>query len=288
MTCRFVLVLFLCCGSATETLHAQIAGGNISGVVTDPSGASIPRAKVALRCLATQIVRTVSANVEGFYAAPNLVPGDYEVTVSAAGFESQVSRFTLTIGGEGELSFALRIGSVDQTMEVEGPAAGIGLATSALGAVVNQRTIEELPLNGRSWTDLAALEPGVAPIEAQPSYTSGNSRGNRGFGAQMAISGARPQQNNYRLDGISINDYSNGGPGSVLGGNLGVDGIQEFSVFTGNYSAAYGKVSGGVINATHPRTSFFGTAFWTRATFSTRLLHRRSAGISSGDRPADR
>jgi len=68
------------------------------------------------------------------------------------------------------------------------------------------------------------------PIEAQPSYTAGNGRGNRGFGTQLAISGARPQQNNYRIDGISINDYSNGGPGSVLGGNLGVDAIQEFSI----------------------------------------------------------
>ena len=72
---------------------------------------------------------------------------------------------------------------------------------------------------------------------------------NRGFGAQLSISGARPQQNNYRLDGISINDYSNGGPGSVLGQNLGVEAIQEFSVLTSNYSAEYGKTSGGVINA---------------------------------------
>jgi outer membrane receptor protein involved in Fe transport len=72
---------------------------------------------------------------------------------------------------------------------------------------------------------------------------------NRGYGAQLSISGARPQQNNYRLDGISINDYSNGGPGSVLGQNLGVEAIQEFSVLTSNYSAEYGKTSGGVVNA---------------------------------------
>src|SRR5262249_13199205 len=136
------------------------------------------------------------------------------------------------------------------SLEVEDPATGVELATSSLVAVVNDRTIRELPLDGRSWTDLAALEPGVAPIQAQPSYTAGNGRGNRWFGSQLAISGARPQQNNYRLDGISINDYSNGGPGSVLGGNLGVDAIQEFSILTANYSAAYGKASGGVINAT--------------------------------------
>jgi hypothetical protein len=93
------------------------------------------------------------------------------------------------------------------------------------------------------------LQPGVDTIHTQPSFSVGADRGNRGFGQQLTISGARPQQNNYRLDGISLNDYANGAPGSVLGGNLGVDAIQEFSVLTSNYSAEYGKTSGGVVNA---------------------------------------
>jgi hypothetical protein len=80
-------------------------------------------------------------------------------------------------------------------------------------------------------------------------FATGALRGNRGFGAQLTISGGRPTQNNYRLDGNSINDYGNGAPGSVIGINLGVDAIQEFSVLTGNYSAEYGKTSGGVVNA---------------------------------------
>src|SRR5204862_4115061 len=105
------------------------------------------------------------------------------------------------------------------------------------------------PLTGRSWTDLATLQAGVDANQTQPTFAAGTDRGNRGFGQQLTISGARPQQNNYRLDGISLNDYSNGAPGSVLGGNLGVDAIQEFSVLTSNYSAEYGKTSGGVINA---------------------------------------
>jgi len=118
-------------------------------------------------------------------------------------------------------------------------------------------------LNGRSWTDLAALQPGVDTIQTQPSFSSGADRGNRGFGQQLTISGARPQQNNYRLDGISLNDYANGAPGSVLGGSLGVDAIQEFSVLTSNYSAEYGKTSGGVINAiTRSGTgNFHGSAY---------------------------
>src|SRR6202022_4477924 len=129
----------------------------------------------------------------------------------------------------------------------EAPA--VQLASSSISAVVNSTTVRELPLNGRSWTDLASLQPGVDAIQTQASFTSGADRGNRGFGAQLSISGARPQQNNYRLDGVSLNDYANGGPGSVMGGNLGVDAIQEFSVLTTNYSAEYGKTSGGVVNA---------------------------------------
>jgi Carboxypeptidase regulatory-like domain/TonB-dependent Receptor Plug Domain/TonB dependent receptor len=258
-----VFIVVACCGSLAEMSRAQTAGGSVSGLVTDPSGASVPRAQVLVRSLATRSARALTTNLDGFYIAPNLIPGDYEVTISAGGFETQVAPLTMRVGDEQELNFTLRVGSVDQKLEVAGPASGIELASSEVGAVVERQTIQELPLNGRSWTDLAALEPGTVPIETQLSYTAGNSRGNRGFGAQLAVSGARPQQNNYRLDGISINDYSNGGPGSVLGGNLGVDAVEEFSLFTGNYSAAYGKASGGVINATtrSGANEFHGSAY---------------------------
>ena len=114
---------------------------------------------------------------------------------------------------------------------------------------MNGQTIRELPLNARDWTQLAALEPGVAQIRTQTTPTDFLIRGNRGLGTQMTVSGGRPQQNNYRIDGISINDYSNGGPGSALGIDLGVDAIQEFSVVTANAQADYGRTSGGVINA---------------------------------------
>jgi hypothetical protein len=129
--------------------------------------------------------------------------------------------------------------------------------------VVNETTVRELPLNGRSWTDLTTLQAGTNAIVTQPSFATGSDRGNRGFGSQVTISGSRPQQNNYRLDGISVNDYANGSPGSVLGGTLGVDAIKEFSVLTSNYSAEYGKTSGGVINAiTQSGTdSFHGSAY---------------------------
>ena len=106
----------------------------------------------------------------------------------------------------------------------------------------------ELPLNGRSWTDFAILQPGVHLSQDQPPIKAGD-RVKRGLGLELTISGARPQQNNYLLDGVNINDYANAGPGSVLGGNLGTDAVAEFSVLTTNYSAEYGRTSGGVISA---------------------------------------
>jgi hypothetical protein len=243
------LLPFLWWATATQTLPAQIAGGNISGVISDPSGAPVRQAKVVLKSRATALVRALNSNGEGLYAAPDLAPGEYEITVSAAGFQAQIAEITLTVGADQQLNFGLQLGSLEQTVEVKGPADGVDLATSAIQAVVSQKTVQDLPLNGRSWTDLAAWEPGIVPVRAQPSYTVGNILGNRRVGAQLAISGGRPQQNNYRLDGISINDYSNGGPGSVLGGNLGVDAIQEFSLVTTNSPAGYGRASGGIINA---------------------------------------
>lgn len=242
-----VLVLTIC---NSTFCHAQVAGGAISGTVADASGARIPRAQISIQNRATGVTRVVAANDEGFYNAPNLLPGDYEVTASAAGFETWVSTLTLTVGADLVLNLAMQVGMATQRIEIKDTAPIVELGSSALTDVVAGEAVRDLPLNGRSWTDLALLQPGVAAVETQIPFTGGAGRGNRGFGAQMAISGARPQQNNYRLDGISINDYANGGPGSVLGTNLGVDAIQEFSVSSSNTSAEYGKTSGGVVNAT--------------------------------------
>jgi hypothetical protein len=105
-------------------------------------------------------------------------------------------------------------------------------------------SVSELPLNGRSASDVAALEPGVATARTQSS-----GQAQRGFGTEMTISGGRPRQNDSRLDGISVNDYSNGPPGSALGVNLGVDAVEQFSVLTSNYPAQHGRSSGGIIGA---------------------------------------
>src|SRR5258708_20968856 len=100
----------------------------------------------------------------------------------------------------------------------------------------------ELPLNGRDWTSLATLQPGVNLIENQVDYAQ-SARGNRGFGAELTISGQRTTGNNYRLDAVSVNDYANSGPGNVIGAALGVDAIQEFSVLTGSFPPEYRKAT---------------------------------------------
>jgi outer membrane receptor protein involved in Fe transport len=199
--------------------------------------------------VATGVEQTVAADSAGFYVVPNLVPGQYQLTVAAKGFVTSTAELTLTVGANQTMDFRMKIGAPTEKIVVSTEAPAVQVSSSDLSAVVNATTVRELPLNGRSWSDLATLQAGVDNIQTQPGFEVGADRGNRGFGQQLTISGARPQQNNYRLDGISLNDYANGGPGSVLGGNLGVDAIQEFSVITGNYSAEYGKTSGGVVNA---------------------------------------
>src|SRR5258706_9108840 len=213
--------------------QAQVAGATLTGTITDPAGRVIPQAQVVIKNDATGVVTKITTNSNGSYTAGNLLPGDYSVSISAPGFNTEErTGIKLTVGGQQVFDLALQVGASKVTVEVTTEAPIIQLTSSDISAVVNATTVRELPLNGRSWTDLATLQPGVSAIQTQPNFSSGTDRGNRGFGQQLTISGARPQQNNYRLDGISLNDYANGAPGSVLGGSLGVDAIQEFSVLT--------------------------------------------------------
>ena len=244
------LLAFAVMYGSTTDLSAQVAGATISGTVTDSSGKVVPNVVVSISNVDTGVSREVTTNDEGFYSAPNLLPGTYDVKFSSHGFKVEVKRgITLTVGASVSLDQGLRVGAITETVTIQSEVPAVQTSSSDISAVVNATTVRELPLNGRSWTDLAQLQAGVSAIHTQPDFSAGTDRGNRGFGQQLTISGARPQQNNYRLDGVSLNDYANGAPGSVLGGSLGVDAIQEFSVITSNYSAEYGKTSGGVVNA---------------------------------------
>lgn len=246
-----VLGLFLAVWFSSATCSfAQTA--QISGVVTDPAGAVIPKAGITALDRDTGVSRTTDSNNAGYYTLPLLQPGNYMVTVKATGFTTQVrSDLKLDVGAEQVLNFAMSVGEITQTVQVTEAPPAVDLESSTIDTVLESTTVRELPLNGRDWTQLATLQPGVVSIAAlQPQVTPENTqRLNRGFESQMSIAGTRPQQNNYRLDGVSVNDYSNSGPGSVLGIALGTDAIQEFSVLTSNYTAEYGRTSGGVINA---------------------------------------
>src|SRR5258706_12211027 len=236
--------------SLSFATYAQSPNASLRGRVTDVSKALIVDAGIAAINTGTNIRYEGATNSAGEYYVPNLLPGTYRIEARKTGFTTVIKPgIVLHVQEELEINFELGIGSVSETVTVEGGAPMIELSTSAPGTVVDSRTVRELPLNGRSWTDLALLQPGVVGVETQASYTAAADRGNRGFGAQVSISGGRVRQNSYRIDGVSVNDYSNGGPGSVLGGTLGVDAIEEFSVLTSNTPAEYGRTSGGVISA---------------------------------------
>jgi hypothetical protein len=237
---------FLSAGQA----YAQVAGAMLKGTVTDATGATVPKAQVSITDVATGIAHNVTTDASGTYSAANLRPGDYQVRVTATGFSVEVrSGITLTVGAQQVLDIALRVGQMSQVVEVAGEAPTVELASSEISAEITSATVRELPLNGRSWTSLATLQPGVSQINTQPSFTVGADRGNRGFGAQISVSGSRPQMDNYRLDGVTMNGYSNAAPGSVTGEKLGVDAVQEFSVISTNQGAEYGRTAGGVVNA---------------------------------------
>src|SRR5579872_2706738 len=244
-------------------INAQAVGATLTGTVTDQSGGVVPNATVAILNTATGETRNVTTNADGIYSAPNLNPGTYSVTATASGFSKLVqSGVVLTVGATQTLNLSMQVGQSSQTVEVTAEAPTVNLANAEIGALTTEAAIKELPLNGRSWSDLANLTSGVYQLHTQPGLET-RDRFTRGYGVQLSISGNRPQQNNYRVDGISINDPGNGGPGSVLGSNSGVDAIAEFSVLTTSYSTEYGRASGGIINATTKSgtNDFHGTAY---------------------------
>lgn len=245
--------------------RGQVVGATLSGTITDNSGGSLPNAQVSIKNVATGVTHEATSDNAGVYSAPNLDAGQYEVTVTATGFKKTVQpNLTLTVGLQQTLNFSLQVGELSQTVEVTTEAPVVQLTSSSIGNLVDATTVVELPLNGRDWGALAALAPGVSTVQVQMTTSATVPKGNRGYGNQMTIAGTRPQMNNYRLDGVSIVDYSGGTPASVIALTLGVDAIAEFSVTTSNHSAEYGRTSGGVINAItkNGTNQFHGDAYW--------------------------
>ncbi len=242
--------LFACLiALSTAVFAASAYGSTLNGTVSDSSGKVIPGASVTATNSATGVKSATAADKAGLFVIPNLTPGVYELNVQQDGFKSVVKKDVVLHAEENvEVNIAMEVGSLTQSITVESGAPVVQLTSATLTNTVTETAVVELPVNGRSWTDLAVLQPGITSIRAMPDVSTPDRIG-RGLGNQLTISGARPQQNNYLINGISMNDYTNGAPGSLQGGNLGVDAIQEFTVLTANYSAEYGRTSGGVISA---------------------------------------
>jgi len=139
---------------------AQVAGCNSFRNHHGPSERSVPSARIEIENIATGVVHSITANGDGFYTVPNLTPGQYKVTVTADGFSTAInSEITLTVGAQRTLDFMMRIGKASVRVEVNTEAPAVELTSSEISATVNETTIRELPLNGRSWTDLATCSP---------------------------------------------------------------------------------------------------------------------------------
>jgi hypothetical protein len=148
----FLGVVLAVTGLVSGPVYAQVAGATLNGTVADASGAGVPKANVSIKNTATGVVRDVATDSDGFYSAPNLLPGTYDITVSARGFSTSVQKeLPLTVGATQALNIALKIGGANVRVEVIAMEPDVQLASSTLGAEVTATTIRELPLNGRNW-----------------------------------------------------------------------------------------------------------------------------------------
>ena len=240
--------------------YAQVTTATIAGVVQDASGAVIPGVSVTTRNVDTGITRTVTTDEGGRYTLPDLTVGNYEVEAQLPGFQTEVrSGITLSVGRSAVVNFALKVGQLSDKVTITEEAPLVESTTAAMSSLVDERTIRDLPLNGRSWDNLALLQPGVVSVGAG----QGSPAFDFGTGVRFNVNGSRAYANSFLLDGTDINDHANGTPGGSAGTNLGVDGVQEFKINTLVSPAEFGRSSGGVISAvTRAGTNdFHGAAF---------------------------
>src|SRR6266853_1581126 len=257
---RYLQVLLIGVILGAVVVSAQVSTGTISGVVQDQTGAVITGAMVTVRNVDTGAVRTLTSDAGGRYTAPNLTLGNYEVQGQQSGFQTEVrSGITLTVGREEVINLALKVGQLSDKVTITAEAPRVESTTSAMSSLVDARTIRDLPLNGRSWDNLALLQPGVVSVGAGQASAAFDF----GTGTRFNVNGSRAYANSFMLDGTDINDHANGTPGGSAGTNLGVDGVQEFKINTSVSGAEIGRSSGGVISAvTRSGTNdFHGAAF---------------------------
>jgi hypothetical protein len=240
------LAVLIVLGVSIWQVSAQATTATILGTVKDDSGAVLPGVSVSVRHLDTGTVRAIVSDDAGRYHAPNLALGEYEIQAELAGFQTAVrSGVKLSLGQEAVVDFTMKVGELSEKVVVSGEAPLVQTTSSTLTALVDDKKIRDLPLNGRDFSQLVTMQAGVySPPSMGQTIT-----GVFGSGPRISISGARPVQNNFLLDGSDVQDAQGRTPAGVSGTTLGVETVREFTVLTSTYTAEYGKVAGGVINA---------------------------------------
>ena len=245
--CRYgILALVLCCFCVPFSA-AQVSA-SLSGLITDPSGASVSAASVTAKNVATGLSRAVSTDQSGHYRFVALPVGLYEVRVAKAGFAERVrSGIRLVVGQDATIDLSLRVGQVTEQVKVIEDAPVVNLTTQDISGLVGERQVNDLPLNGRSYDLLLTLNPGIVNFTWEK--TGGIGVSNSTTGNNFAVSGNRPQQNIFLLNGVEFtgaaeNNMQPGGSSQQL---LGVDAVREFNVLRDSYGAEYGKRPGGQV-----------------------------------------
>jgi hypothetical protein len=240
--CRWAIsILFF--GIATSA-WAQYTTARLSGIVSDPSGAVVAGATVGVREVGTGYTQTTSSTSAGQYSFPSLPVGNYEISVSMAGYTSYVQRgIVLSLGQAASQNVQLKVGAVSQQVVVNANASLVTTDSPTVGQLIDQKEISELPLNGRDVQQLVFLAPGATNVTA--NYCAANCEGGVFPSEQYAkVNGGGANGVNYLLDGVDAND-------TYINTNVpfpNPDAIQEFNLITGNMSASFGNAIGGVVN----------------------------------------
>jgi hypothetical protein len=255
---RLLFVAAMCLLFLSAPLSAQVQTGEILGVVTDATGASIPGATVTVTNSDTATNREVKTDDQGRYDVSDLNIGNYQVQVQMEGFAPQTQKgFSLAVGQRLVSDFKLQVGTVSQEVTVSETAAPqVNTTSSEVGSLVNETQIQQLPLNGRNYAQLFSIVPGVN----QNQVVSGGA--NFGSSPRFSVAGSRTTTGSFLLDGVEIRTFwGSGGGTAILGTSLGVESIAEFQTMTSTFNSQYAGVS--VVNeVTRSGTnSFHGSAY---------------------------
>jgi outer membrane receptor protein involved in Fe transport len=240
---------------APAVAHAQSADATLTGTVKDTSGAVIPGATITARHVATNDVRTTTSGPEGHYRLTNLPRGNYDVKAEIQGFQPiNQTGVLLTVGDTVRLDFALTVGGLNETVSVVSQASLINTEEGRISALVDEKRVSELPLNGRNVLQLVELQAGATGNPGNV-VLGGSAGGNSAF-----VNGQRNRANNFLLDGTDNNDQFTAGRVAV---NPNVDMVQEFRVSANNFSAEFGRNSAAVVNVVTKAgtNAFHGTAY---------------------------